>query len=191
MKSLAERIRRGERSAEEILVNRFYPRVYAIALVRIREPEEARDLAQEVMLTVLRALREGKLRDQSGLAGYICTAARNRVNQFLRSRSVERSTDPAPEPVLERFDPEARLLEAERRRLAHSAIRRLRSTDREILRLSLVEGLQPKEIASLLGLKPEAVRKRRSRAVQRAREEIRKAGVTKSAVERLIPEEPL
>ena len=189
MRGLAEQIRQGERSAEEALVDHFYPRVYAIALVRIRDHESARDLAQEIMLAVICALREGKLRDQSGLAGYICATARNRINQYLRSRSVERSTNSPHEPVLDRFDPETNLLETERLGLALSAIKRLRPTDRKILRLTLVDGLQPREIAARLGLKPEMVRKRRSRAVKRAREAIRKKGVTKSVTDRLIPEE--
>jgi RNA polymerase sigma factor (sigma-70 family) len=191
MQGLAERIRMGERSAEESLVDHFYPRVYAIAVVRIRDRESARDLAQEIMLAVLCALRDGKLRDQSGLAGYVCATARNRVSQFLRTRSVKRSADSQPEPVLDRFDPEKSLENAERRRLALSAIKRLSAADRKILRLTLVEGLKPKEIAARLGLKPEVVRKRRSRAVRRAREAIRTMGVTKSMAERLIPEEPL
>ena len=190
-RGLAERIRLGERAAEEVLVDHFYPRVYAIALVRIRDRESARDLAQETMLAVLCALREGKLRDQSGLAGYICATARNRVSQFLRTRCVKRNADPPPEPVLNRFDPEKNLEDTERRRLALSAIKRLGSADRKILRLTLVEGLQPKEIAARLGLKQEVVRKRRSRAVRRAREAIQKKRVTKPMADLLIPEEPL
>jgi RNA polymerase sigma factor (sigma-70 family) len=50
------------------------------------------------------------------------------------------------------------------------AISRLGKSEQEILRLTLVEGLKPGEIATRLGLKPEVVRKRKSRAVHRVRQ---------------------
>jgi RNA polymerase sigma factor (sigma-70 family) len=173
------------------LVGHFYERVYAIALVRTRDREVARDLAQEIMLAVLCALREGRLRDQGGLAGYVCATARNRISHFFRGRRVEREVDPRPSPALDKFDPEKRFEDAERRRLALGAIERLSPADQKILRLTLVEGLKPREIAVRLGLKREVVRKRRPRAVRRAREAIQAAGVTNSTAELLISEEPL
>ncbi len=171
---LAERIRNGERSAEAALVDHFYRRVYAMALVRTKDCETARDLAQEIMLAVLCGLREGRLRNQDGLAGYICGTARNQINHFFRKRKLRSSTESrspsSPVPI----DPEKSFGEAERRRQALYAIERLNSTDRNILRLTLTEGLKPGEIAAQLGLKTELVRKRKSRAVRRARQEIRR-----------------
>ena len=55
--SLAERIHGHEPSAEEELVRLFSDRVRFLVLARTRDPEVARDLAQEVMLAVVRALR--------------------------------------------------------------------------------------------------------------------------------------
>jgi RNA polymerase sigma-70 factor (ECF subfamily) len=51
--------------------------------------------------------------------------------------------------------------------------------DREILTLTLFEGLKPGEIARRVGLSPEAVRTRKSRAVQRVIEELRSRGVSR------------
>jgi len=62
-KTLGERIRSGNPSAEEELVRAFSSRVTFLALARTRDPELARDLTQEVMLAVLCALREGQLHD--------------------------------------------------------------------------------------------------------------------------------
>jgi RNA polymerase sigma-70 factor (ECF subfamily) len=185
---LVERIRQADPSAEEALVHRFYQRVCTMAMVKTGDREAARDLAQEIMLAVLRALREGRLHDETGLAGYVCATARNRINHFLRTRHVERNVDPPPTSVLNHLDPEKCFGDAERRRQAERAIERLSPADREILRLTLVEGLQPKQIAARLQLKPEVVRKRRSRAVRRARKAIRKERVTKPAAELLINE---
>ena len=56
---LAERIRLGDAPAESALVDRFYSRIYAMALARTRDTGVARDLSQEVMMSVLCALRAG------------------------------------------------------------------------------------------------------------------------------------
>ena len=166
---LAERIRRGEKSAEEAFVELFYPRVYAMTLVRTREREAARDLAQESLLAVLCALREGRLRNESGLPAYVGATVRNRVSYHFRRRIIEAAADPPTDPALDQIDPETRFAESERRRLALAAIDRLSARDREILHLTLLEGLSPAEIAARLGLDVVVVRKRKSRAVRRAR----------------------
>ena len=52
--NLAERVRTREPSAEEELVSLFSDRIRVLVLARTRDPETARDLAQEVMLAVVR-----------------------------------------------------------------------------------------------------------------------------------------
>jgi RNA polymerase sigma-70 factor (ECF subfamily) len=177
---LAERIRNADRSAETELAQRFCGRVYAMALVRTRDREAAKDLAQEIMLVVLGALREGRLRDHASLAGYVCATARNRINSFLRTLRDESVVSPSQPIETTRLDPEKAFEDADRRRSARRAIEQLSPADQEILRLTLSEGLQPKAIAARLGLKPEVVRKRRSRAVRRARKAMQRLRVTNS-----------
>ena len=72
---LAGRIEQGDPAAEESLVEAYYGRVFAMALVRTGDREVARDLAQEIMLAVLCALREGRLNDSSGLTIRVKAAA--------------------------------------------------------------------------------------------------------------------
>ena len=167
---LPGRIRCGERSAESELVNRFYVSVFAMAMVRTREPETARDVAQDVMIAVLCALRADRLREASSLPGYVSATARNRINHHFRQRGRETVGTPGPLRDTELPDPEQSAQDAERRRLAMRAIARLGRNEQEILRLTLVEGLKSGEIAARLGLKPEVVRKRKSRAVHRVRQ---------------------
>jgi RNA polymerase sigma factor (sigma-70 family) len=164
---LAERVRLGDGSAEEELVSSFYERVYFMALGRTRDREAARDLAQETILTVLRALHAGRLLDPERLAGYICGTARNLIRDHLRSsrprtEPVEDWPSPAPSP-------EQDAERSEQQFLVRRALRELSAPDRLVLLLTLVDGLSPAEIASRLGLRPEAVRQRKARAIQRAR----------------------
>ena len=167
---LPERIGRGERLAESELVDRFYGRVFAMAIVRTRDPETARDVAQDVMIAVLCALRADRLREASSLPGYVSATARNRINHHFRQQGCETADNQGSLRDTDSPDPEQNAQEAERRRLARRAIARLGKSEQEILRLTLVEGLKPSEIALRLGLKPEVVRKRKSRAVHRARQ---------------------
>jgi len=166
--SLAERICSGDPAAEEELVARFYRRVLLLASVRLRDEQAARDVAQEVMLGVLRGVRAGRLNSHLNLEGYVLGTARNLVSNAIRSRRSEVS------PGDEMVDPGVAPLEVaelhEQVDLVRLALERFDAVDRTIVGLTLVEGLKPGEIALRLGLKPELVRKRKSRAVQRVRE---------------------
>jgi RNA polymerase sigma-70 factor, ECF subfamily len=166
---LAETVLDERSATEDELVRRFHDRAFLIALVGTGHREAARDLAQETMLAVIRNLRDGRLRDPDKLPGYVCGTARNLVNNYLRTRSRRPESGPAPED-LPAPDCHAEVEHTERLFLARRAISRLQPADRLVLLLTLVDGLQPAEIAEQLGLTSEVVRKRKSRALERARE---------------------
>ena len=170
---VVERIRRGERSAESELFDRFYRPVFSMVLARTGKPEVAEDLAQEILVSVICALRDGKLENRDGLVGYICGTMRNRVKRYFRSQHLDAVGELRREPVLGELDPEEEYQFAERRALADEAIAHLSEADQEILRLTLVEGLTPREICARLGLESDVVRQRKSRAMRRAREYLR------------------
>ena len=65
---LVERIRSGDGKAEEELVRYFSPRVFAMLMARTRDREASRDLLQDVLIAVLRSVREGALRDAERLS---------------------------------------------------------------------------------------------------------------------------
>lgn len=172
MDDLAERIQQGDRSAERDLVDLFYGRVYAMAMARTRDRETSLDLAQEIMLAILSALREGRLRDPAALPGYVSTTARNRISYFFRERG-RKPTEPLSSAESDLPSPEENARRQERLRLARRAIEQLTTKEQQILRLTFVESLTAREIGARLALKPEAVRKRRSRALRKARRSLR------------------
>ena len=138
-----------------------------MALVRTRDRETALDLAQETMLAVIRAVREGRLLDPARLAGYVCGTARNLIFEQLRARRSR------PEPLLgdpaSATDVEAELEQSERRLLVQRVLRALGAPDRLVLLLTLVDGLTPAEAGARMGMRPDAVRQRKARALRRAR----------------------
>ncbi len=144
-----------------------------MALVRTRDREAARDLAQDVLLAVLRALRNGNLRVPEKLAAFIHGTARNLINNHIRTRIQQPDVGAVSGdlPVLCAPDP---LESAERLSLARQSFERLNATDRKILLMSLVDGLKPGEIAQQLGLASEVVRQRKSRALRKVVERLKK-----------------
>jgi RNA polymerase sigma-70 factor, ECF subfamily len=165
---LAARIQAGEPGAEDELVRQFRPGLVAVMRARTRDPQIAPELAHDTLMAVIAALREGKLRDEERLAGFVHGVARNVLASHFRRRSGE--------PITVELDPDLPLPqprdaeERERRELALRAIDELGPLDRQVLELSLVHGLAPAEIARRLDLSPEAVRMRKMRAVRRAAE---------------------
>ncbi len=170
---VVERIERGERSAEEELVRGFQRPVFAMVLARTGDPEAARDLTQEVLLSVLRSLREGKLRNPQGLLGFICGTMRNRVKHHFRSLHLETVGDLREEPAVAELEPGRGLRQRRAKALADRRSRLSNPMDQKILRLTLVEGLAPRQIGKRLGLSSEVVRQRKSRAIRSAREILR------------------
>ena len=166
---LVGRIQLGDSEAEADLVDHFYGRIFAMALARTGDPEVARDLAQEVMISVLCALREGRLRNHDGLAGYVCATARNTISFFFRGRGRRMETRMPDDLPIDLPDPEQCFSSTEQSRQAMQAIRSLKSSDRAILQASLIDGLSSGEIADSMGLSSEVVRKRKSRALRHVR----------------------
>ena len=166
LSSLVERIRAGDSSAEAELYNAYHRGVFLIATVRTRDREAARDLAQEVFIAVLKAVREGQLRESDKLPAFIQGTARNIINNFLRSRTRRAECD--IEDVEIRGGNLVEELElAERQRLMQREIESFSGADQQILVWSLVDGVSLVDIAARLNMSHEAVRARKSRMVKK------------------------
>ena len=163
--TLAERIRAGDRSAEDELVNTYRRSVFVIAATRTRDGEAALDLTQEVLISVLSALREGQLRELTKLAAFIQGTARNLINNYLRSRARRPECELEVEPYS--ADPVEQLESLERQRLVRRELESFSVTDQQILLLSLVDGHSLAEVAQRLNLSHDAVRARKSRAIRK------------------------
>ena len=173
LRNIAERIHGGDASAETELVHEFSHRIFVMAVVRTHDREGARELVQDVLMAVIGALRKGQLQDADKLAAFVHGTARNLINNQLRSQSQRPPLEPLPEDLAQSCSAE-RLEGAERMRLVHQALERLGLEDRKILWMTLVQGHKPGEIAAALGLTSEVVRTRKTRAVKKVADLIRK-----------------
>jgi RNA polymerase sigma factor (sigma-70 family) len=175
--SLAEALRNGDPAAETQLAQVFSPKIYLLALARTRDREAARDLVQEVLIAVLRALRNGQLRESEKLAAFIQGTARNLVNNYLRTRGHQPDFVPLP-PDSALAARSGSSQESDRIGLVLRALEKLEIIDRKIMLMILVDGLKPGEIAYQLGLTSEVVRQRKSRATKKVSQYVAKLSRT-------------
>lgn len=157
------RARDGKDSAEDDLVRLFHKRVLTMTSSRVRDIETARDLTQEVLMAVILAIRQNRIREGEKLAAYVFGTARNLINGHFRSKPPDHL--PLPQDLSTGGD---FLENLHARFLMGRLLSSLDAADRRVLALALVEGLKPGEIARRLGLSSVAVRARKSRAIKKA-----------------------
>jgi len=171
--ALATRVASGDQAAEKTLIEHVAPRIRAMALARTRDVDLARDLTQESLIAVLVAARKGQIRDLDRVAAFVCGVARNVINNHRR-RTFKLQESPLEDELLQSGLPaliaEDDHEESERKRLMTRALSALGPSDRQVLLLTLVQGLKPGEIAAKTGLSPDVVRTRKSRALKRVLE---------------------
>ncbi|HUG52814.1 MAG TPA: sigma-70 family RNA polymerase sigma factor [Vicinamibacteria bacterium] len=172
--SLVDGCRRGDPQAFARLVALHEGMVLNLALRLLGDPEEARDLAQDVFLQVYRTLPrfEGRSSLRTWIYRIVVNQCRNRQRWWRRRRrsaacpldevtAAEEARLAEATPTLSPFD---RLARAERARRVQAALLRLSFEHRAILLLREVEGLTCDEIASTLALPLGTVKSRLSRA---------------------------
>lgn len=162
------RIATGSPADEAELAAYFTPRIRAMLRARLRQGEAIHDLAQDTLVAVILAIRKGQVREADRLPGFVQGVARNLANNHLRgvTRRAEAPFDEGLEATLAaRDDCEAEdWLAAVARGLEAIA-----PADREVLQLTLVDGLPPRDIAHRLNLSSDVIRTRKSRALMRLR----------------------
>ena len=117
-------------------------------------------------MAALKAVREGRLREADRLAGFVAGTARNLALKHQRSRRrdplpLEDALEPAAGPPTEELEA------AERVALVEQALDRLEEGERQVMELTWLEGLEPREIAGRLRLSGDVVRARKSRALKK------------------------
>jgi RNA polymerase sigma-70 factor, ECF subfamily len=165
---LLERARSGEAAALEELLQRHQSQVYRFGMKMCRDPEDAKDVLQETLLTVARGVRD--FRGSSSVSTWLYTIARSfcvkkRRKSKYAPQGAASSLDGDAEQVV---DPgkaaDEALASKQVERALEGAIASLEPMYREVLLLRDVEGLTAPEVARVTGASIQAVKSRLHRA---------------------------
>ncbi len=165
---LLEGVTSGDEEAFQNLFRLYYTRVKAFVLSRVSEPALAEEIAGDVFFEVWR--NADRFRGASkvsswlfGIAHYRCLAALRHRGAAKRSKVVPTNVEylhAVPDPSHGPEDNDSR----EELQMVMDEIERLPETYRAVAELALIEGLSHDEIAKRLGIRPDNVRTRVSRA---------------------------
>lgn len=165
----------GDHAALAELVERHAPAVYRFASKMCREPEDAKDVLQETLLSAARGL--GDFRGDSSLTTWFYAVARSfcikkrRKSKFAPAETMSLESSEAVQVPDASLPPDEAAAGRELGVALDRAISELDPDYREVLLLRDVEGLTAPEVAQVVGASVPAVKSRlhRARAEVRAR----------------------
>ena len=163
---LVKKAATGNNAAFAELYEETFDRFYYVALKTVRQPEDAADIVQEVMLDIYKNLR--KLNNERAFVAYANRVVYGKSIDFLRSQNKWTLADdfelPEQMETNDDFLPESYVTTREKRQIVISAIDSLTDTLRIIIIMYYYDQLRTPEIASILDIHENAVRTRLSRA---------------------------
>ena len=151
---LVRKTRRGDVDAYNILVSRWEKRVYNYLLRLVRDPDDALDVCQDVLLKAYQNLP--KLDDPTRFGPWVFRIAHNEAFSLLRRNRPETEL---LEGVGERAS-SPRLHPLELNLAVESALRRLSGDQREAVLLKIYQGFKFEEMAEILSCPVSTVKSR-------------------------------
>jgi RNA polymerase sigma-70 factor, ECF subfamily len=165
---LARQIGSGtNQDAEAELFRRMAPRVRLYGLRHLRDEHAADDLVQQVLITALEALREGRLRELDKLASFVLGTCRMTILDVRRGAQRKQQ-------LLEQFGadmlapPQPSLPELDQEKLAQ-CVQSLKERERSVIVMTFYDEQTSADLASFLGVSEANVRVIRHRAIQQLR----------------------
>ncbi len=171
---LALRIRNGDEYAFELLFRKYYVRLCGFANKFLNDPEESREIVQDVFLGLWEARED--IRPEDSLNSYLFRITRNKSINKLRRRRVESKYTEILQLVYaekSEISPYDSLLVNELDNEISTAVGKLPVKCREIFDLSRMEGLKYNEIATILHISVKTVEAQMSRALKIIRFELK------------------
>jgi RNA polymerase sigma-70 factor (ECF subfamily) len=164
----------GDPRAFEALVARYERPVYNVALRMLRNPEDARDIAQSVFMKAWLSL--SSYDPKYKFYSWIYRMAINESLNILRSRG--RDGEPVDERIpMEGAGPADELVAGQTREAVLAAVGRLRPEHRSVIVLRYFVDLPYEDIAQVLELDPKTVKSRLYTARQVLKDQLAGRGV--------------
>jgi len=158
-------LRRGDASAFDAVFAAYRRRLYGYLVRMTRRRDVAEDLLQETFLRL--AQHAKRLTDDTRLGAWLFTVAHRLVQSWGRAQAVRAQLAgdlPAQEPAGSERSPLEAVADSQTQLALERAFAALAPAHREVALLVGIEGMQPSEVAEILGLRADAVRQRLARA---------------------------
>jgi RNA polymerase sigma-70 factor (ECF subfamily) len=165
---LLDRARTGQADALETLLERHQAQIYRFGMKMCGNPEDAKDVLQDTLLSVARNVRD--FRGGSSISTWLYSVARSfcvkkRRRSKFAPKEVAFSLDSAAEKAADPGKaPDESLASKQIEQALEEAIEALQPMYREVLLLRDVEGLTAAEVARVTGASVQAVKSRLHRA---------------------------
>lgn len=155
-----------DEAAEAELARRMGPRIRLYGMRHLRDESAADDLVQQVLITVLEALREGRLREMSKLTSFVLGTCRMMVLNWRRNARRK-------EELLHQYGPALTPMAGPGPALDHEqltrCVERLKERERAVVMMTFFEEEDGAGVAQLLGVSEANVRVIRHRAIHQLR----------------------
>lgn len=174
-KILLEKAKSGDINAFEKLVEAYQRKVYNIAFRMIGSPDDAYDLAQEVLIRIYKSI--GGFKEQSSFSTWVYRITTNVCLDEIRKRKLKRTVsldqdikldDSEVKREIESDDPPPDELAAKKeiKRTVTEAIGLLNEEHRTVIVLRDIQGFSYEEIAKIINCPEGTVKSRINRARQ-------------------------
>jgi RNA polymerase sigma-70 factor, ECF subfamily len=165
---LARQIGSGsDREAEAEFYRRMAPRIRLYGLRHLRDEHAAEDLAQQVVITTLEALRAGRLREPEKLASFVLGTCRMTVLNLRRgTRRKERLLEQFGADLAAPVQPAMPSLD---RDLLARCVQNLSERERSVVVMTFYDEQTSADVAGFLGVSEANVRVIRHRAIHQLR----------------------
>jgi RNA polymerase sigma-70 factor (ECF subfamily) len=170
-RQLIAKLQARDETAVHELAERYGPRIYQLALRQMKNPEDAEEVTQDVLVKVYRKI--GAFRGDSALSSWIYRITFNTAMSRLRSSRLERAAQhrerrddqderskATPQPADWSHMPDEELLRAQLRRAVMAAIQELPEIYRVPVVLRDIEGLTTEEASTRLHVKDQTLKSR-------------------------------
>lgn len=175
--SLIEQCRDGNSEAYAVLVERYQEMVYNVACRMIGDRDVAYDISQESFISAYDGLK--RFRSDSKFSTWLYSITVNKCRDYLRGRKPDIPLDEVTEILPSKMpDPEASMYQKQLGHTLQTAIGELPEDYREVIVLKHIEGLDYKEMESILGVSANTLKVRTYRAREMLKKVLLEAGVS-------------
>ena len=170
---LVDRIRRGDKEAENVLVRRYSRGVSVVIKRIIKNVTDVEELVQQTLMIAVEKIRQGAVTEPERVSGYICGIAGKLAWAHVKKTRLRNLVDiDEVAPVVDSSrGPFDQLLQKEEAELVRQVIGELRMPrDREIITRYYLHGEERESICASLSLTSVQFNTVKSRALDRFKE---------------------